>query len=130
MPIVGVPQSEVGWDVTWLGNNAGYLYGSAFPTWAGNTVLTGHVWDAFNRPGPFVDLKKLRYGVLIQIKAWGMTHTYEVRENRLLLPNQVDRVFQHKTYDWVTLVTCEDYQLPWGTYSFRRMVRAILVNVE
>ncbi|MCP4139183.1 MAG: hypothetical protein GY755_02640 [Chloroflexi bacterium] len=43
MPIVGVPQSADGWDVTWLGNSAGYLAGSAFPTWAGNTVITGHV---------------------------------------------------------------------------------------
>ncbi len=31
-PIVGVPINENGWDITWLGGNAGYLAGSAFPT--------------------------------------------------------------------------------------------------
>ena len=59
MPIVGVPLIDGEWDVSWLSNNAGYLAGSAFPTWAGNTVLTGHVWDALNQPGPFADLKAL-----------------------------------------------------------------------
>ncbi len=33
LPIVGVPQSDEGWDVSWLGNNAGRLYGTAFPAW-------------------------------------------------------------------------------------------------
>ncbi len=130
MPIVGVPQSGDGWDVAWLGNNAGWLNGSAFPTWAGNTVITGHVWDASNNPGPFVNLKDLRYGDQVQIEAWGLTHTYEVRESKLLLPNRVDTVMQHEEYDWLTLVTCEDYQFLWKNYSFRRIVRAVLVSVE
>ena len=69
MSIVGVPQSDSGWDVTWLGNSAGYLAGSAFPTWAGNTVITGHVWDAFNCPGAFAELKSLGYGDQVQIHA-------------------------------------------------------------
>ena len=130
MPIVGVPQSGDGWNVAWLGNNAGWLNGSAFPTWAGNTVITGHVWDASNNPGPFVNLKDLRYGDQVQIEAWGLTHTYEVRESKLLLPNRVDTVMQHEEYDWLTLVTCEDYQFLWKNYSFRRIVRAVLVSVE
>ena len=53
MPIVGVPQADGKWDVSWLGSNAGWLNGSAFPTWAGNSVLTGHVWNADNTVGPF-----------------------------------------------------------------------------
>jgi hypothetical protein len=32
--IVGVPPSDGGWDVTWLGNNIGWLNGTAFPTQA------------------------------------------------------------------------------------------------
>ena len=51
MTIVGVPQSSDGWDVAWLDKNAGWLDGSAFPTWNGNSVLTGHVWDVLNKPG-------------------------------------------------------------------------------
>ena len=60
MRIVGVPNTSSGWDVSWLGDDAGYLYGSAFPTWEGNTVLSAHVWDANNNPGPFANLKDLR----------------------------------------------------------------------
>jgi len=33
MSIVGVPSTNEGWDVTWLGNSAGWLEGSAIPTW-------------------------------------------------------------------------------------------------
>ncbi len=62
MPIVGVPQSGNSWDATWLGNSAGCLAGSAFPTWAGNTVITGHVWDAWNQPGIFSNPKTLGDG--------------------------------------------------------------------
>jgi len=41
MPIVGVPQADGQWDVSWLGNDAGWLNGTAFPTWSGNSVLAG-----------------------------------------------------------------------------------------
>ena len=40
--IIGVPVSAEGWDLTWLGGQAGWLQGTAFPTWEGNSVLTGH----------------------------------------------------------------------------------------
>ena len=58
IPITGVPQEDGLWDVTWLSNQAGWLEGSAFPTSAGNSVLTGHVWDASNQPGAFYGLGK------------------------------------------------------------------------
>ena len=50
MPIVGVPQVDYNWDVSWLGNQADWLSGTAFPTWANNSVLTGHVVDAYGNP--------------------------------------------------------------------------------
>ena len=130
MPIVGVPQSGDSWDVTWLGNSAGYLSGSAFPTWAGNTVITGHVWDAYNQPGIFSELKTLRYGDQIQIQAWGVTYTYEVRESKLVTKKNVNAAFQSEEYDWLTLVTCEFYNPFTGDYLFRRAVRAVLVDVK
>ena len=129
-PIVGVAQSGSEWDVTWLGNSAGYLAGSAFPTWAGNTVITGHVWDALNRPGVFAELKSLNYGDQVQIHAWGATYTYEVRESKLVTTKNTDMVFQSEEYDWVTLVTCEFYNPFNGEYLFRRAVRAVLVSVK
>ena len=130
MPIVGVPQSENGWNVTWLGNSAGYLSGSAFPTWAGNTVITGHVWNAYNQPGIFSELKTLKYGDQVQIQAFGLTHTYEVRESKLVTVKNVNAAFQSEEYDWLTLVTCEFYNPFTGDYLFRRAVRAVLISVQ
>ncbi len=128
--IVGVPQAKDAWDVTWLGNSAGYLAGSAFPTWAGNTVITGHVWDAYNNPGIFAELKTLKYGDQVQIQAWGETYTYEVRESKLVKSSNVNTVLQSEEYDWLTLVTCEFYNPFNGEYLFRRAVRAVLVSVK
>ena len=130
MPIVGVPFVDDEWDVSWLGNRAGYLYGSAFPTWAGNTVITGHVWDANNQPGPFSELKSLQYGDRIQIQSGGQVYTYEVRESRLVTTKDMSVVLQSEDYDWVTLVTCEFYDEANGEYLYRRIVRAVLISVE
>jgi len=130
LPIVGVPLAGESWDVTWLGRSAGWLEGSAFPTWPGNTVLTGHVWDASNLPGPFAGLKNLRYGDRFEIHAYGQTFTYEVRANALLHPWQVGSAFRHEELDWVTLLTCEDFNPVSADYTYRRAVRAVLVNVE
>jgi len=128
--IVGVPLADRGWDVSWLGTNAGWLNGSAFPTRSGNSVITGHVWDASDRPGPFVKLKTLKYGDQVRIRAWGQVYTYEVRLNNLVSPNNPAVALKHEDLAWVTLLTCEDYTIFWNTYTFRRMVRAVLVNVS
>ncbi|TPW14329.1 MAG: laminin G sub domain 2, partial [Halothiobacillaceae bacterium] len=96
IPIVGVPHSDGGWDVSWLGMNAGYLEGTAYPTWAGNTVLTGHVWDALNQPGPFAKLKDLKYGDQVQIKYGNYLYTYEVRENMSISPDDIEEAMIHK----------------------------------
>jgi len=130
MPIVGVQQVGAIWDTSWLGYSAGYLAGSVFPTWTGNTMLTGHVWDANNPPGPFAEIKDLRYGDRIEIQAWGSTYTYEVRESQLVWPSRLSTGFQHEEYDWVTLVTCEFFNPFNDSYLFRRVVRAVLVIVE
>jgi LPXTG-site transpeptidase (sortase) family protein len=128
LPIVGVPHSASGWDLSWLGNNAGWLNGTAFPTWAGNSVITGHVWNADNTPGVFLNLKDLKYGDQIKVHAFGQVYIYEVRESRTVWPDQTNLVFQHETLPYLTLLTCEDYRILWGAYSVRRMVRAVLVK--
>ena len=128
--IGGVPQTTGTWDVSWLGSDIGWLTGTAFPGWAGNTVLTGHNFDASGQPGPFAELKGLKYGAQFQIHAWGQTYTYEVRENKLVTSRNVDAVLAPEEYDWVTLLTCEFYNPITDEYLSRRMVRAVLVNVE
>lgn len=128
--IVGVPGEDGNWDVSWLEDSAGWLQGSAYPTWQGNTVLTGHVWDANNQPGIFVNIKNLQYGDRILIRSGELTYVYEVRENATVDPNDFETVFKHEELDWITLLTCEGFDPSTGQYSQRRMVRAVLISLE
>jgi len=128
-PIVGVPLATDGWDVTWLGKDAGWLNGTAFPGWAGNSVLTAHVWDAYNQPGPFHKLKALKYGDYIKVHAFGQVYIYEVRQSKLIAPDNFNAAMKHEDKAWLTLLTCEDYRLLFQTYAYRRMIRAVLVDV-
>ena len=129
LPIVGVPLIDGEWDVSWLTSEAGYLDGTAYPTWKGNTVITGHVWDAFNEPGPFNNLKNLLFGDIIKIQSGKSTYIYEVRDTRLHKANGIHSVITHEEIDWLTLVTCEGYQENNQTYAYRRIVRAVLIEV-
>ncbi len=128
-PIVGVPLSKDGWDVSWLGAGAGWLNETAFPTWVGNSVITAHVWDAFNQPGTFYKLKELEYGDMIKVHAFGQVYIYEVRQTKRIAPDNLSAVLAHEEKAWLTLVTCEDYRILFRSYSYRRMVRAVLIAV-
>jgi LPXTG-site transpeptidase (sortase) family protein len=129
MTIVGVPKSGDGWDVRWLGERAGYLEGTAFPTWQGNTGLAGHSSLADGSPGPFANLGSLRWGDEVIIHAWGQRYIYAVRQNSLVAPGQL-AALQHEDLDWVTLITCQGYDELNGKYLWRRVVRAVLVAVN
>jgi LPXTG-site transpeptidase (sortase) family protein len=127
--IVGVPRSGGGWDVTWLWGQAGYLDGTAFPTWSGNSVITAHVTLPTGSDGPFANLKSLHYGDRVIIHAWGLRHIYEVRGTDVVSPS--DRtVFRHEERSWVTLVTCNGYEERTNSYRWRVVARAVLVRIE
>ncbi len=128
LPIVGVPQSPGGWDVSWLGNQAGFLTGTAFPTLPGNTAITAHVFDVDGRPGPFVNLHSLSYGDTVVIHAWGYRYTYQVRLSNLISPNNMS-VLGHEDFDWVTLLTCQGFDQANDRYRYRYAVQAVLVDV-
>jgi LPXTG-site transpeptidase (sortase) family protein len=129
MPIVGVMLKDGSWDVSWLGNNAGYLEGSAYPTLSGNSILTGHVTDVNGSPGPFASIRKLSVGDKVHIHSNGLIYVYEVRQNNLITPGNIKTLFQHEDYDWLTLVTCESYNVKLDKFVYRRMVRAVLISV-
>jgi LPXTG-site transpeptidase (sortase) family protein len=129
VPIVGIPYTTAGWNVSWLANQAGYLEGTAFPTLPGNTVLTAHAYDANGMPGPFVDLDSLRFGDQIHIHAWGFHYVYEIRTNTLVKPDDLS-VLKHETLDWVTLLTCQGYNPQSDLYEWRRTARAVLVRIQ
>lgn len=128
-PIVGVPLRANGWDVTWLEANAGYLAGTAFPTWKGNSVITGHVTLPSGLAGPFAKLRDIRFGDRILVRAWGSLYTYEVQEAEVAMPDD-PVIFRHEDRPWITLVTCQDYDPLRGEYRRRYIVKAVLVRVE
>ena len=127
--IVGVPLKNNKWNVAWLGKQAGWLEGSAYPTWKGNSVLTGHVYLSNGLPGPFVNLSQLKYGDKIILHANGQVYTYEIRTNRVVDPTDTS-VFKHEEQSWLTLITCKEYDTKTNTYKKRVIVRAVLVSVE
>lgn len=130
LPIIGVPQTESGWDVSWLGDQAGWLNGTAFPTHAGNSVLTAHVYNNRGKPGPFVNLSKLQWGDQIIIHAYGQEYVYEVQESELVAPQNVSSVISHEEYPWLTLITCGDYDINSNSYRYRVVVRAVQMTIK
>jgi LPXTG-site transpeptidase (sortase) family protein len=128
IPIVGVPRQNGEWNVSWLGRQAGWLEGSAFPSWNGNSVLTSHVYLSNGLPGPFVNLNKLRYGDRIIVHAFGQKYTFEVQTNTIVEPDDASAL-RHEESAWLTLVTCKDYDEKTNAYRKRVVVRAVLVSV-
>ena len=95
IPVLSVNQPIVG--VPWLGNNIGYLQGTAFPTWNGNSALTGHVTNSNGKPGPFASLGNLAWGDHVIIHAWGEQYVYEVRSVSLWTnPNSTSVLTKHE----------------------------------
>ena len=128
-PIVGVPLQPTGWDVSWLWNQVGYLEGTAFPTWSGNTGLTGHVTQPDGTPGPFAGLSTLHWGDEVVIEAWGQGYRYEVRSVETVAGDALS-VLNHEELDWVTLLTCADFDESRQEYRGRVAVRAVLLQID
>lgn len=129
LPIIGIPLEEDGWDVTWLSNEIGYLEGTAFPSWPGNTVLTSHVYLSDGSPGPFAQLGDLSWGDVITVHAFGYQYSYEVHRLRYVRPYD-QSVFAHEELDWVTLITCAGYDTHQDTYRWRLAIQAVLMRIE
>ncbi len=128
--IVGVPLKENGeWDTAWLWNQAGYLSGTAFPTWSGNTALTGHSYLPNGRPGPFYNLSSLKWGNQVILQSDGLFYHYEVRERYYVSPNNLSPL-AHEENDWLTLITCYQYDERTNNYRWRVVVKAVLVDVS
>jgi len=130
-PIVGVPQTMDGWNINWLGNDIGYLEGTAFPTWKGNSVLTSHAYNSEGKAGPFAGLENLLSGQQIIIHSWGQRYIYEVRStSKWTRPTDASAISKHEEYPWITLITCRSYDQKSDAYLYRTIVRAVLVKVE
>jgi len=131
MNIVGVPfdTDTNGWNLSWLADNAGWLENTAYPTHAGNSAITAHTTLASGLPGPFAKLDTLSYGDQIIIHLKDQKYIYEVRENKQVRPDAVNSVLKHEEHPWLTLITCKSYNEKTGEYTYRTVVRAVLVKL-
>jgi LPXTG-site transpeptidase (sortase) family protein len=127
--IVGVESKQGSWDVSWLQDQVGWLNGTAYPTWKGNSVLTAHVVNADGKPGVFSKLKSLGVGEYIFVYGSGYRFTYKVVSNALVQPNDAS-VMKHEDKSYLTLITCDSYDEKAGTYLRRVVVGAALVDVH
>jgi LPXTG-site transpeptidase (sortase) family protein len=127
--ITGVPNRDGTFDIDWLWNDVGWLEGTAFPGTIGNSALTGHVYMADGLPGPFVNLKTLRYGQEIIIEQDSHVYTYEVRSVKRVKPADLSSI-AHKDYGYLTLITCQGYDQKTESYLYRTVVQAVLVSVK
>lgn len=129
LPVVGIPMKDKSWDVNWLLNQAGWLEGSAFPGFSGNSVLTSYATLSYGQAGPFASLHKLKNGDRILIHSFGELFVYEVRSIQNLKPTD-PAILQHEEKSWLTLVTCANYSEMAGTYLERLTVKAELVHSQ
>ena len=129
MPVVGVPLKDNTWDVNWLLNQAGWLEGSAFPGFSGNSVLTSHVTLSYGQAGPFANLHKMKTGDMIFVYAFGNQYIYEIKSVRELDATDPS-IMQHEDKSWLTLVTCAEYSEEAATYLKRLVVKAALVQAQ
>lgn len=129
VPLLGVPTVSGGWDLSWLGMEAGYLDGTAFPTTAGNSVITGHAYLPNGRPGPFINLGSLKWGDQIIVPAWGEQYVYEVRSVQTVEDRDLT-AFEHEEKPWLTLITCQGYDETLKGYRYRIVVKAVLVSIQ
>lgn len=128
--ITGVPWLGDEWDLTWLNQQVGWLEGTAYPTWNGNTVLTAHAYRADGLPGPFAYLKSLKFGDTVIIHYQGLKYSYAVRSRTIVSPGNTSLLSRTEKNDWLTLITCQQFDESTQTYLYRTVVRAVLIKVE
>jgi LPXTG-site transpeptidase (sortase) family protein len=129
-PILGVDPLDGQWDLTWLGEKVGWLSSTAYPTWAGNSVLTGHNYQSNGKPGPFVYLGKLKYDDEIIVHLGDEKVVYRVRTVDERVDPGDTSALKHEDLPWLTLITCGGYDEVSHGYEFRTVVRAVQVKVE
>ncbi len=125
--IVGVPRADDSWDTDWLAEQAGWLEGTAFPTWQGNAVLVAHNFLRSGLPGPFAALDQLRVGDRLLVHVYGQVVAYEVQSVRQIDPQDAS-ILEHSDESTLTLLTCAAYDEEAGEYRYRVAVQAVLAK--
>ena len=128
--ILGVPLIDGTWDVSWLGDEIGYLYGTTYPTWPGNTLLSAHSTGSDGAPGPFYRLNSLRWGDEIHLMSGNVRYTYMVQKVNDVNPTDLSILESPDNRSWITLVSCRGYDEKTDSYLWRTVVQAVLVSSE
>ena len=130
--ILGIPKTEGDWDVSWLGDNVGWLQNTAWPgsVKAGNTVLTGHSYNDLGYPGVFANLERLTYGCSISITAFGETFVYLVDSVQTVFADTPQVLSQKTDVPELTLITCKYYNAASDQYDGRVVVKAKLAEIR
>ena len=127
--IVGVQLKNRNWDISWLQDQVGWLIGTAYPSWEGNSVLTAHSVNSDGKPGIFSNLRSLNTGEYIFVNNLGYRYTYKIISNKYVQPDDIT-VLKHEEEAHLTLITCDAFDEKTGTYLRRVVVRAVLVDVQ
>ena len=127
--IVGVPTAQGLYDVSWLKDQVGWLQGTAYPGWDGNSLLTAHVYNSDGEPGPFHWLVNLKYNDRVILHAHGQKYIYQVQTTQAEMNvSEIEKAFKHEELSWLTLITCRGYDEKSNSYRWRTVVRAILMS--
>ena len=106
---------------------AGWLFKSAFPATAGNTVLLGHV---NGKAAIFQRLAELAPGDEIRVVTAEQVHIYRVRTQEIV-PADATQVLLPTTESTITLITCTGDWLPQArTFTHRLVVRGYYTAAE
>lgn len=129
--VLGVSGDYGIWDVSWLGNYAGWLQNSDFPGTLGdsNSVLTAHSYLFNGTPGPFVRIAELGYGDQIYLRAFGENYVYTVIDNKTTFDNDMS-VLNKFGFPCLTLITCKGYDENSDSYLYRVVIRARLTEIN
>ena len=109
--VIRIPKIEAlvdGWAVVEgvrvrdLKNGAGHMPDTPLPGAPGNSVISGH---RTTYGAPFHDVDVLTWGDIIEVDTAIGTHTYEVRELKIVKPTDV-WVTEPRNGAWLTLTTC------------------------
>ncbi len=129
IPVVGISMQRGTWNVDWLWNEAGWLEKTAYPTFPGNSVITGHDVTADGFPGPFARIKQLTPGDYIFVHLNGYRYTYKVVSTSLVAPDDIS-VLRHEEQSWLTLITCDQFDVKTQAYLRRVAVRSVLIDID
>jgi hypothetical protein len=123
--LVTIPLIGNEWPVTWLGDKAGLLEGSALPG-KGISVIAAHNTLNNTEYGSFALLSTLAVNDAVFVSALdGTMQLFRVYANELLLPNDMEKLVSiaEQAENTLVLLTCENESAE-GSYINRRAVFA------